>query len=123
MKLIFVYNANSGKLNALFDVAHKLVSPSTYQCDLCDLTFGVFSEKSEWLRFREREKTTMQFLHKDEFVERYNSKWLPKYDYPIILVEKNQNLEVAVTKEDFENIKTSKELINEVKKVIALYKT
>ena len=34
MKLIFVYNANSGKLSAALDIAHKIISPSTYQCRL-----------------------------------------------------------------------------------------
>ena len=32
MKLIFVYNAESGKLNTLFDIAHKVIKPETYKC-------------------------------------------------------------------------------------------
>ncbi len=39
--LIFVYNADSGLLNAINDGILKIVSPSTYQCSLCSLTFGV----------------------------------------------------------------------------------
>lgn len=89
-KLIFVYNANSGKLNALLDSAHKVVSPSTYECQLCDLTFGIFKENELWVRFRESLATTnpdlkLEFLHKDEFEKQYWSKWLPKYGYPILL--------------------------------------
>ncbi len=45
MDLIFVYNADSGKLNVLFDVGHKIVSPGTYKCDLCTLTHGTFTER------------------------------------------------------------------------------
>ena len=45
MKLIFVYNAKSGKLNALFDIAHKIVKPETYQCSLCAITHDALSEK------------------------------------------------------------------------------
>ena len=32
MKLIFVYNADSGPVSGLFDIGHKLFSPDTYQC-------------------------------------------------------------------------------------------
>ncbi len=39
--LLFVYNADSGLVAGLFDSAHKLLSPSTYQCQLCTLTHGV----------------------------------------------------------------------------------
>ena len=81
-KLIFVYNANSGKLNAWLDSAHKIVSPSTYDCQLCDLTYGVFKENVEWVRFRESELITnnvrqLEFLHINEFEKNYKSKWLP----------------------------------------------
>jgi hypothetical protein len=89
-KLIFVYNANSGKLNALLDSAHKITSPGTYECHLCVLTFGVFKENELWVRFRESLATNfpdlkLEFLHKDEFEKQYWSKWLPKYNYPILL--------------------------------------
>jgi hypothetical protein len=89
-KLIFVYNANSGTINSLIDSAHKIISPATYDCRLCDLTFGVFKENELWSRFRESIKQThptlqLEFLHKDEFEKQYWSKWLPKYNYPIIL--------------------------------------
>lgn len=89
-KLIFVYNANAGKINSLLDSAHKLISPGTYDCKLCELTHGVFKEDVDWIRFRESVKTTnpnlkLEFLHKDEFEKQYWSKWLPKYDFPIIL--------------------------------------
>jgi len=39
-KLIFVYNADSGLLNAMKDWAHKIVSPETYPCSLCALTYN-----------------------------------------------------------------------------------
>jgi hypothetical protein len=89
-KLIFVYNATSGKLNSLLDSAHKIASPDTYECRLCHLTFGVFKENELWARFRESLTNTnsslqLEFLHKDEFEKQYWSKWLPKYSYPIIL--------------------------------------
>ncbi len=57
MKLIFVYNANAGKLSAALDIAHKIISPSTYQCNLCSLTHGTFTERDVWKKFSEESDT------------------------------------------------------------------
>ncbi len=89
-KLIFVYNANSGALNSLMDSVHKIISPKTYDCKLCDLTYDVFKENELWSRFRESVTNNypnlqLEFLHKNEFEKVYWSKWLPKYSYPMIL--------------------------------------
>ena len=121
MGLLFIYNANSGTLNGLLDTAHKVVSPETYQCELCDLTHGAFTEKKEWLRFRESAKTPMQFLHKDEFLERYKSKWLPQYDFPVVLAVVDSGLEVAISKERFTELQTPQALIKEVREVLRLF--
>ncbi len=121
MGLLFIYNANSGTLNGLLDTAHKLVSPETYQCELCDLTHGAFTEKKEWLRFRESVKTPMQFLHKDEFLKRYKSKWLPQYDFPVVLAVVDSGLEVAISKERLTELQTPEALIKEVQEVLRLF--
>ena len=118
-KLIFVYNANSGKLNAWLDSAHKIVSPSTYNCRLCDLTYGVFKENEEWIRFRESELIRnnveqMEFLHIDEFEKKYKSKWLPKYDYPVILTATDQGLEIFMSATQMSEIKTTTDLIKNI---------
>jgi hypothetical protein len=114
MKLIFIYNARSGSINALLDSAHKIVRPNTYDCKLCDITFGVFSEKAEWKKFRETSAIEMIFLHKDEFLKQYRSKWLPKYDFPIILSEEKQGLEIFMTAEHLNQLETTSELIKEI---------
>ena len=49
--LLFVYNADSGPLNALLDFGHKIVSPGTYPCSLCRLTYGTFGMRREWREF------------------------------------------------------------------------
>ncbi|WP_273567857.1 hypothetical protein [Maribacter halichondriae] len=51
-KLIFIYNADSGFRNAIIDGAHKILSPNTYECNLCELTFGAFTENKVWAKFR-----------------------------------------------------------------------
>ena len=69
--LLFVYNADSGLFNALADIGHKLFSPSTYGCDLCFLTHGLLREKARWKRFVETLPLPCQFLHRDQFRQRY----------------------------------------------------
>jgi hypothetical protein len=121
VKLIFVYNANSGTLNSLFDSAHKIVSPKTYDCNLCDLTFGVFAEKEAWKNFREASAIEMIFLHKDEFLKQYRSKWLPKYNFPSILSAENDKLEIFITPEELNEIDTVEDLIEEIQHKITLF--
>lgn len=99
MKIIFIYNAKAGAVNAFLDSAHKLISPDTYECNLCDLTYGLILENKQWKTFRKSIKTEMIFLHKDEFLVQYKSKWLPKYTFPIILSEENNKLDILITTE------------------------
>ena len=116
MRLIFVYNADSGKRNAYLDSVHKVVSPSTYNCSLCELTYGFFSEKKTWKRFRKQENVAMDFYHKDEFVKEFKSKWLPKYTFPIILSENGGELEIFLSSEKLNKIETVESLVKTIKK-------
>ncbi len=69
--LIFVYNSDSGFLNTLFDIGHKLVSPATYSCRLCSLTHSTFRMRRDWREFVGRLGVPVEFLHRDEFIGRY----------------------------------------------------
>jgi hypothetical protein len=72
-KLIFVYNADSDLFSTVTDFAHKIISPKTYACSLCALTFGNFGMKKEWAEFVKTVQPPPDFLHKDEFVKNYGS--------------------------------------------------
>jgi hypothetical protein len=69
--LVFVYNADSGRLNTLLDTAHKLLSPATYNCRLCQLSYDTFHENRLWQDFRQSLAEDVIFLHRDEFFSRY----------------------------------------------------
>jgi len=114
-KLIFVYNADSGKMNAYLDMMHKVVSPGTYPCSLCDITHGVFKEREKWKRFRENSDVSMEFLHKDEFQKKYASKFGYKFEFPVILSENSKGLEVFISKKELSEIKNEEFLIELVK--------
>jgi len=115
-RLIFIYNANSGLRNALLDAAHKALSPTTYQCNLCDLTFGVFKERKAWRKFREEKKWGMEFLYKDEFNKQYASKFGHKYEFPIVLIAINDQLQVFVSATELNELENMEALIDLINK-------
>ena len=121
MKLIFVYNANSGKVSAIMDSLHKILSPSTYDCNLCAITFGNFSEDETWKAFRAQSEIEMEFYHKDKFLKKFRSKWLPKFDFPILLSEENGELVVFITSEELNKLENASQLIVEIKKRLSDY--
>ena len=73
-QLIFVYNADSGKWNGYMDMLHKVFSPSTYPCSLCDITYGVFSIRQEWAEFMKAFPYPTRFLHRDEWEQEFHRK-------------------------------------------------
>ena len=112
MKLIFVYNASATKAGWLLASAHKFFSPNTYKCDLCSLTFGAFFENKKWKTFRKSTNLEMVFLHKDQFSKQYKSKWLPKYDFPVILSQEQDVLEIFLSNVDIAQAKDVEALID-----------
>ena len=112
MKLLFVYNANSGKLNSLFDIGHKLLSPSTYQCSLCALTHNTFKENTIWKKFREESQFQMEFYHKDEFEAKFTS---VKLNYPTILKLENNEFTTVLTPDVLNEISSVEALIEWLK--------
>ncbi|MEJ7599930.1 MAG: hypothetical protein WKG01_18635 [Kofleriaceae bacterium] len=65
-ELVFVYNADSGAWNKLLDAGPKLVSPSTYACRLCALTYGAVSMRAPWARFISELPHHVRFAYRDE---------------------------------------------------------
>lgn len=65
--LVFVYNSDQGFAAALFDSAHKLLSPQTYACNLCALTHSLAGPKKLWREFIESLAASPAFLHRNEF--------------------------------------------------------
>ncbi|WP_289063368.1 GTPase [uncultured Zobellia sp.] len=115
-KLVFIYNADSGLKNSLLDSAHKILSPSTYDCNLCDITFGVFTENKVWKGFRESTSMEMEFLHRDEYKKQYASKFGNKFTFPIILARTNNDLEVFVGTEEMNMIENAESLVDLITK-------
>jgi hypothetical protein len=109
-QLLFVYNANSDLFSTVSDFAHKILSPSTYQCCLCALTFGNFSVKQDWKSFIEALPVKSVFLHKDEFEKKY------KMDstLPIVFLQSTRALIPIISKQQIEACQS----LDELKKLV-----
>ena len=115
MTLLFVYNANSGIRNALFDAGHKLFNPSTYPCSLCALTYDTFTENSTWKSFRKNSNIHMEFLHKDEFENEFPNK---RITYPVVLKREGAVLSEVLNKQDLDNIRGVEDLIEKLQIIL-----
>ncbi len=82
-RLLLVYNADSGIINALMHAVHKQVSPDTYPCSLCAITYGAVSMHGEWRRFLDSLQMEVVIHHKDDFEEIYPGHNIP---LPAILI-------------------------------------
>jgi len=126
--LVFVYNADSGMLNLVKDIAHKLLSPSTYPCSLCDLTYSAFGERKSWIRFRKTLPVSQQYLHIDEFTSQYSGSisadQSSSLQYPAILrlrdnVESGTGaLELVATKQQLDACESEKALKSLVRSLL-----
>lgn len=88
MKLIFVYNANSGLWNGAMDAVHKVMSPSTYKCSLCKITYGTLKAKKSWINFIRDLPIESRFLHKDDFHQEFQK----DKELPAIFIQNKREL-------------------------------
>ena len=106
-KLVFIWNADSGLINTVKDFWHKALRPSTYQCNLCQTTFGTFGPKKDWKSFINDLGIDSEFLHKDEFLEKYDVK---DAKYPSAYILKNGNLTLLISQEEMDSVETLEEM-------------
>ena len=63
-ELLLIYNADAGRVAAFLDSARKALSIGA--CTLCDLTHGLFGERSEWADCRLSYRVPVTVLHRDD---------------------------------------------------------
>lgn len=95
--ILFVYNADSGVFNTLSDIAHKIFAPQSYSCNLCAITYGNFAIRTEWKEFLESLQIGLEFLHRDEFMEKYGQ---PEQALPALFLKKGEGLELWITADE-----------------------
>lgn len=108
MKLVFVYNAEAGLLNGIMDSIQKVVSPSTYACDLCAITYGLTTMNSKWRVWLKQLDMPAQFFHRADFRRAWPDE---NVRLPAILMEKDDQLTALIAADAFESIKHVDQLI------------
>jgi len=114
--LVVVYNAKSGGLNAVLDYVHKMVSPETYNCNLCKLTYDNFGQIREWNDFLRFLNISVDYYYKDHLTQIGMD---PEMDLPAIFF--NNNLLIGAR--EINSFKTLEELIEGVRIKIYNQKT
>lgn len=105
--LIFVYNADSGFVNTLLDIGHKIVSPQTYSCNLCAITHSTFSMRDEWKNFVAGLGVPIEFLHRDELEKQYGMR---DVGLPAVFRKTDGALETWVSREEINNCHSLEDL-------------
>ncbi|GAB4417248.1 MAG: hypothetical protein Kow002_03560 [Anaerolineales bacterium] len=105
--LLFVYNADSGLLNGLKDWAHKIVSPGTYPCSLCALTYDNLGMIRSWRKFVDGLGMQVEFLHRDELAETYGIQDVP---LPAVFLQVGGEPELWLEAESMNACQTLEEL-------------
>lgn len=117
MKLIFVYNSDGTFASLVKDTAHKLVSPTTYPCNLCRLTYPVALMDKEWKRFIESLPYEVSFLHRDEFYKQYPKQ--KEIRLPAVFKEDPSGMRPFISHNEIDKTKSVQELIEAVKLFLA----
>ena len=107
LELIFIYNAKSGVVNELIDFAHKIVSPETYDCNLCAISYGAFSMKKKWSTYIENLPFKSTFTYKDKFSRNgYNN-----LKFPSVFIRNNGKLDEIISAIEINELKNLDQLI------------
>jgi len=106
-KVIFVYNANSGLASVVKDFWKKILRPSSYDCNLCMQTFGIFGVKKDWKKFIQNLNIETEFLHKDEFEKKFDIK---DAKYPSAYIQDDSNLDLFITQDEMDKVKSLEEM-------------
>ncbi|MFX0027985.1 MAG: hypothetical protein ACFE8B_02150 [Candidatus Hermodarchaeota archaeon] len=106
-KLVFVYNADSDVISIVKDFWKKILRPGSYQCRLCGVTYGAFSMKKDWKNFIKNLNIDTEFLHRDEFVMKYNVK---DALYPSAYLVRNNQLTLIISQDEMNSVKDLDEM-------------
>ncbi|EAQ27992.1 hypothetical protein NAP1_10373 [Erythrobacter sp. NAP1] len=115
-RLLLVYNADSGIINALKDAVWKIASPKTYPCSLCAITYGAVLMHNEWRRFLDSLPMEVVFHHKDDFEETFSGH---RIALPTIAIDTGDEYpEVIISNEELVRIETTTELMERVRQAL-----
>ena len=108
-KLIFIYNASNDYLSIAFDFTHKIISPKTYECSLCKVTYGAFKMHKEWKDYLESVDLEVIFLYKNNY-KKYFPNLNPK-SFPASYIYNGKSYMDFLDRHDFDSCDNLESLI------------
>lgn len=117
-KLIFVYNAESNIFSTVSNYVHKIISPETYACSLCKLTYTNFGIKAEWKSFLDNLQIQKEFLHLNQYIKKYGR---INASFPVIFLQANGTLNVLTSAKEIDACLTLNDLKNLLQVKLAVY--
>lgn len=107
--LLFVYNAEEGLFAAIGDAVRKAVSPATYPCSLCAVSYGAVRMRPEWRAHLRSLPYEASFFHRPDFRRAYPA--LAGVALPAILLDEGSGPRVVVDAGRLNGVGDVKELI------------
>lgn len=108
-RLIFIYNADGGIAQGIMDSVHKTLSPATYPCSLCAITYGAFTMDRRWRAWLKALPVPSVFYHKDDSPYR-------DVALPVVLIERGGRVETLVPAERLDSLASVDALIAEIER-------
>ena len=109
-ELIFIYNAKSGFVNEMIDFAHKIVSPGTYDCNLCAISYGAFTMKKRWSNYINSLPVRATFTYRDKVLSL--KKEFGNLKFPSIILRNGSSFKEIVYWEEINRVKNLNQLIS-----------
>ena len=109
MRLIFVYNANAGLMAGILDSVHKTVSPETYPCSLCAISYGAFAVKPRWREWLKTLPMPMHFYHRPDFYVAFPA--ARSMALPLVALDRDGHLELLLDAEQLDALEDLEGLI------------
>src|SRR5690606_14630720 len=102
-ELIFVYNANSDLISRMIGFSHKIISPQTYPCKICSLTWGSMKMQKEWEAFIKDVPLKVRFEYRDQ--------WKTYQEFPLVLLKEGGKSRVLLCPAEINRFESVQELI------------
>jgi len=113
IKLIFVYNSDGTLGSLIKDTAHKIVSPKTYPCNLCRITYHGVTIQEDWQKFIQSLPHEVVFFHRDEFRKQYPNQ--KDGQFPAVFVPNATGFKLLVPHTEINKAQSVHDLIKTVK--------
>ncbi|MEO1489110.1 MAG: hypothetical protein AAFR88_06710 [Pseudomonadota bacterium] len=114
-RLVLVYNADTGLIEALMHAVHKQFFPSTYPCSLCALTYGAVSMRGDWKAFWQGLDAEVSFFHRDDFTQAFptlGTGGVREVTLPVVLMsEAGEEPRVLISNEELDAMADVDELM------------